>query len=143
MKQITRILIIAVLVVSIGFSVTFPKGIIQFEDGNQMRVKKVEMRENMVFYRHAGDEHSALLEDVILIKARGKFERTLGNIGAGTALVLVGTVAVLSGDYSAQAIGEMAGVAVGAGAFMYLGGRLVGKLFDPWRKIYKAPIASE
>ncbi len=105
-----------------------------------MRVKKVSVQDNFVYYKWKGDKRSAILDDVEFIKVRGKTERVIGGITGGIGLLTMGGVtAVISDVVVSENQGFFAGMTVGVTAVMYLGGRLVGKIFDPWRKIYTAP----
>ena len=76
MKHVIRTMIVLLLSVSLAFSAAFPKGVISFKNGTQIRVKKVSIEENMVFYKYGGEERSNLLEDVEYIKARSNSPST-------------------------------------------------------------------
>ncbi len=140
MKKIIQILIITCLCLSLAGAATFPLGIIKFHNGTEMRVKKVSVEDNFVYYKWKGDKRSAILNDVEFIKVRGKVERVIGGITGGIGLLTMGAVtAVISDDVVAENQGFFTGMTIGVTAVTYLGGRLAGKLFDPWRKIFTAP----
>jgi hypothetical protein len=140
MKIFIRIMIIVVLTISFASAVTFPLGIIKFHYGTEMRVKRVSVEDEFVYYKWKGEKRSAMLEDVEFIKVRGKVERVIGGITGGLGLLASGAVtAVISDDVVSENPGFFSGMVVGVTTVTYLGGRLVGKLFDPWRQIYKAP----
>ena len=144
MKHIIRILIIMVLTVSIAFSATFPKGIIAMKDGKELRVKKVSIQDNFVFYKYKGDKLSILLQDVEFVKVRGKIENIVGGIAGGSSLLLFGTIySQLPSDMDPDGKSLYLTMGAAATAIAYVGGRVVGSIFDPWRKIYNpAPEAN-
>ncbi|MEA2077486.1 MAG: hypothetical protein U9O95_05660 [Candidatus Marinimicrobia bacterium] len=140
MKNFIRMLIIAVLSFSLVLAATFPRGIITFKDGAELKVKKVSIQDNFVYYKLKGEKLSALLEDVEFVKVRGKFERAIGGITGGATLLVIGGVSTFVGMLTPEIAPKLAGLTVGFTAVGYIAGRLVGSVFDPWRKIYKAPI---
>jgi len=135
-------LIIGVLTISFAFAATFPLGIIKFKNGTEMKVKRLSVEDNFVYYKWKSDKRSALLEDIEYLKVRGKIERIAGAVTGGASLLLFGTIySELLTDMNPDGKSLYVVMAGATTAIVYLGGRLVGSIFDPWRKIYKAPIA--
>lgn len=145
MKHVIRIMIVLLLSICLAFASAFPKGIIAFKNGTQIRVKKVSIEDHFVFYKYQGESRSNLLEDVEFIKARGKVTRLIGNITGGASAVLFGygAVRILTGQASYGPTDTGAKVyyivAASTTTLLYLGGRLVGSVFDPMHKIYSEP----
>ena len=140
MKNFMRVFIVVILTVSIAFSATFPRGIIAMKDGVEFKVKKVSIQDNFVYYKLNDEKRSTLLEDVEFIKVRGKVERVIGAITGGATLITFGGVLSFIMIQEPDIAGKLALTTVAFTAVGYGAGRLVGKLFDPWRKIYKAPV---
>ncbi len=143
MKHVIRICIVLMLTVSLVFSASFPKGIISFKNGTELKVKKVSIKDNFVFYKFKGENKSSMLEDIEYIKARGKVERVFGAIAGGATGLVIGGIAVMVTENNPTYAGKLAGITIGATAVTYLGGRLIGGIFDPWRKIYVTPASKE
>jgi len=140
MKNIIRVLIIGVLSISLAFAATFPKGIISLKNGTEIRVKRVSIRDNFVYYKLKGDQHSALLEDVNYVKAKGKVEQIVGGITGGASLLFLGAVySRLPSDMDPDGKSLYLSIGAATAAVAYAGSRLVGSIFDPWRKIYTSP----
>jgi hypothetical protein len=143
MKTVFRFLLLSLLIFSLGFAARFPKGQIQFKNGDIIKVKRIEIQDDLVFYRYSGDNVSAMLSDIQWIKARGRFERTIGTITGGIGFLVVGGISAKVIQGRPEYAGTLTGLTLGTTAVTYLGGRLIGGLLDPWRKIYTAPIRQE
>lgn len=144
MKNFIRIFIVALVVVSLAFSASFPKGVILFKNGTELKVKKVLIEENFVFYDFKGEKQSTLLDDIVYIKARGKIQKMAGNIAGGAGVVFwsVGIGGFYSRnpfDPTSTSFKVITGVAVGSTLILYATGRMVGGILDPWKKIYISP----
>ena len=141
MKHVIRICLVLMLTVSLVFSASFPKGIISFNNGTELKVKKVSIEENFVFYKFNGEKKSSLLEDIEYIKVRGKIERLFGAVAGGATGLVVGSIAVMVIENNPTYAGKLVGIGIGATAVTYLGGRLIGGIFDRWHKIYINPVS--